>query len=304
MRYLITLFFTFLSFAYATDYLESGGKLSEQLQWTKFSRSEHRNLKYLLLNLAKSDTGRKLIKRANQKAKGYGLTLYDVIKPGSGSITDTTLTRKFSQHNPDDISYETFSKVYINNQLNQYDALLDLAHELTHFVFRKAFNPYDSKFTLTDFIASTVEEEGGEVHAFMTECKVLYELFPQRIHSRYNCKKIISKYTGRISKELAIKKFYSIGPYYEKFKNKLEGHGIKNHFPYVSQEEIGFLSSAYGMPYPVAAYHEYKTVLSKVCKNDKRRISYLKAGEKGRTPASISRIKKEFLDRCSGVDID
>jgi hypothetical protein len=302
MKIIISLYFICIHSVFAGGYLDEGGKLSQTTKWTKYTSVEKRNLKFLLLYLAKSNTGRELIRKANQKAKSYGQTLYDVIKPGSGSITDTTLIRRFSQKNPDDISYESRSKVYINNQLNQHDALLDLAHELTHFVFRKSFNPYDTKFTLPQFIASTVEGEGGEVHAFMTECRVLQELFPDKLQTRYNCKKIISTYTGKISKELAVKKFYSIGPYYQKFKHKLDLHGIADNFPFISQEEVGFVSSAYGMPYPIAAYHEYRTVISKVCENDKRRISYMKVGDKGRTPASISQIKKDYLDRCSSLE--
>jgi hypothetical protein len=296
MKYFICFSFILIHSLSAGEYLDSGGgKLSQRTKWTEYTGAETRNLKFLLLYLAKSKTGRELLRKANQKAKSYNLTLYDVIKPGDGSITDTTLIRRFSQKDPDDISYESRSKVFINSQLNQYDALLDLAHELTHFVFRKAFNPYDSKFTLPQFIASTVEGEGGEVHAFMTECRVLSELFPTKLQTRYNCKKIISTYTGQISKELAVKKFYSIGPYYKKFKHKLDLYGISESFPYISQQEVGFVSSAYGMPYPIAAYHEYRTVISKVCENDKRRISYLKVGEKGRTPASISQIKKDYV---------
>ncbi len=286
----------------ATEFLDGGSRLSQKTRWVQFSSSEHLNLKHLLIYLSKSQTGRELIRNANKKAKSYGLTLYDVIKPGAGSITDTTLIRKFSQHDPNKISYESRSKVYINNQLNQYDALLDLAHELTHFVHRKTFNPYNTKFTLPKFIESTVEGEGGEVHAFMTECRVLNELFPKRLQERYNCKKIISTDTGKISKKLAVEKFYSVGSYYANFKHKLDLHGIGESFPYISKNEIGFVSSAYGMPYPIAAYHEFKSVLSKVCENDKRRISYMKVGNRGRTIASISKAKKDYLDKCSSVE--
>lgn len=298
---LILILFT-LNPVYANGIIHLDGQLSQSLKWTKYSKDNKLNLKFLLLYLAKSDTGRDLIKAANTKAKSYGLGLYDVILPGRGSITDTTLIRRFSQDNPDNISYESRSKVYINSELNQYDALLDLSHELTHFVYRTNFNPYDHKFTLPKFIESTVEGEGGEVHAFLTECIVLNELFPKRVKSRYNCKKIINSDTGKISKALAVKKFYSIGPYYSNFKTKLDLHGISGDFPLISRSEVGFVSSAYGMPYPVAAYHEYQSVLTKVCENDKRRIAYMKVGEKGRTPASISRVKSEYLDRCSSLE--
>jgi hypothetical protein len=302
--FIFTLYST-LIFAKGDGYLFVGGKLSTTKKWIEFSSKEKLSLKHLFQNLAKSKTGRELIRSANKRAKSYGKTLYDVVLAGKGSITDTTLIRRFSPSRPDQVSYETRSKVYINKYLNEYDALLDLAHELTHFVHRKGFNPYDKDFSLSDFIASTIEGDGGEVHAFMTECKVLNELFPSKLTKRFNCNKIIDSNSGKISRELAIKRFYSIGPYYSKFKNKLDSHGITREFPLVSNSEVGFVSSAYGMPYPVAAYHEYVTVLSKVCENDKKRIAYMgKSSGIQRSIASVDilKVKKDYLDRCSAVD--
>lgn len=301
--------FTFLTISISTyagsdGYLFVEGKLDPNKKWINFSAKENLSVKHLLQNLAKSSTGRELIRSANKKAKSYGKTLYDVIVPGKGSITDTTLIRRFSPHRPDKVSYETRSKVYINKYLNEYDALLDMAHELTHFVHRKGFNPYDTNFSLSDFIESTIEGTGGEVHAFITECKVLSELFPGKLSSRHNCKKIMSRNSGEISRELAIKRFYSIGPYYSKFKDKLDTHGISDKFPLVSNMEVGFVSSAYGMPYPVAAYHEYITVLSKVCENDKKRIAYMGSNsdiERKPASAEVLKVKQDYLDRCSSV---
>ena len=301
--YNFVLIFIFITWSLnASSYSHLEGKLSQSKKWIEYSSSQKLNLKFLLLYLAKSKTGRELIRSANYKAKSYNLSLYDVIQPGKGSITDTTLIRRFSQSEPDVITYESQSKVFLNDQLSQFDALLDLAHELTHFVHRKPFNPYNTKFDLPGFITSTVEGEGGEVDAFMSECKVLNELFPNRVQNRYNCRKIIKSETGGISRSLAIKKFYSIGPYFSKFRHKLSSHGILEHFPLITNDEVGFVSSAYGMPYPVAAYHEYKTVLTKVCENDKKRIAYMRAGSFGRTPASIAKVKKDYLDRCSKVE--
>ena len=172
-------------------------------------------------------------------------------------------------------------------------------------MYRKGFNPYAKNFSLQDFIANTIESEGGEVHAFITECKVLEELFPKQVSKRYNCKKIIDPNSGLLSREMAIKKFYSVGPYYSKYKNKLENHGLAQAFPYINQEEVTFVSSAYGMPYPVAAYHEYITVLSKVCENDKKRLSYLGQSsgiERGIASVKETKAKQDYLDRCSAVD--
>lgn len=286
------------------EYLFVEGKSNYNKRWSEFSSKDKLNLRNLLQKLAKSKTGKSLILKANNKAKTYGKTILDVVEAGSGSITDTTLIRRFSPSNPQSVSYETRSKVIINKNLNMYDAVLDLAHELTHFVYREGFNPYQKNFALDGFIKNTVEGTGGEVQAFIMECKVLYELFPKRIASRYNCKKIIDPSSGRISRDLAVKRFYSLGPYYSKFKNKLDNHGLLGHFPKITNDGVSFVSSAYGMPYPVAAYHEYMTVLTKVCENDKKRIAYMgRSSAPERSPASLKivKAKQDYLDRCSSV---
>lgn len=287
------------------DYLFVEGSSDLSKKWTHFSQNDELNLRNLLQKLAKSKIGKSLILKASKKAKSYGKTLFDLIEEGNGSITDTTLIRRFTPSSPDKVSYETRSKVYINRNLNQYDALLDLAHELTHFVYREGFNPYNKDFSLSDFIKSTVEGTGGEVQAFMTECRVLYQLFPKKITSRYNCKKIINPESGKLSRTLAVKRFYALGPYYSKFINKLENRGIEQDFNQITNDGVSFISSAYGMPYPVAAYHEYVNVITKVCENDKKRIAYMgRSSGIERSPSSIriNQVKQDYLDRCSAVD--
>lgn len=305
MRRLLILITSFIIISSANaEYLFVEGKTGNNEKWSNFSSKEKLNLQNLLQKLSKSKTGKRLITKASDKAKTYGKTLYDVIESGKGSITDTTLVRRFSPTNPQNISYETRSKVIINKNLNIYDAVLDLAHELTHFVYRQGFNPYNNDFSLDNFIKNTVEGTGGEVQAFMMECKVLRELFPKKIASRYNCKKITDPASGQISRKLAVNKFYSLGAYFSKFKNKLDNYGILSSFPEISNHGVSFVSSAYGMPYPVAAYHEYMSVLSKVCENDRKRIAFMKSANSGRSIAStkVSQVQKDYLDRCSSVN--
>jgi hypothetical protein len=293
---LITLF-TF-SFASHAEYLLVEGRFTTHKKWMKFSDNERLNLKNLLQKLATSKTGRELIYQANQKAKADGLTLYDVIGAGHGSLTDTTLIRKFTTGSPEHVEYERRSKVFINKDLTQYDALLDLAHELTHFVYRKDFNPYELNFSLSQFIKNTIEGVGGEVQAFMMECKVHFELFPKVSSGRYSCQQILDAETGKLSFQKAVDRFYQVGNYYESFQNSLKQNGIKHHFPKVSSDKVSFVSSAYGIPYPVAAYEEYLTVINKVCENDRRRIGYFKNTE-GRSPASLQKLESAYSSRCS-----
>jgi hypothetical protein len=281
----------------SAEYLFVEGKFNPNKKWSDFSNQKKLNFKNLFQMLIKSKTGHDLVRRANSKAKEYGKTLYDVVDEGSGSLTDTTLIRKFTTGHPDHITYETKSKVFLNKELNQYDALLDLAHELTHFVYRKNFNPYVKNFSLSEFISNTIEGVGGEVQAFMMECKIHNELFPKKRSTRYNCQKISHPDTGTLSFNLAVKQFYQVGDYFESFSAVLSERGIKEHFPDVSSSKVSFVSSAYGIPYPVAAFEEYLSVLNKVCANDKKRISYFK-NEAGRGPASLKSLESSYLTRC------
>lgn len=280
------------------NYLFSEEKFQSHKKWYQSQAKEEAHIKNLLRMLVKSEAGRDLVILANKKAKSQGDKLVDILKAGSGSLTDTTLIRKFSIHDPDDIEFESRSVVYINSDLTQYDAVLDLAHELTHFVYRSPFNPYKMNFTLSEFIKSTVEGNGGEAQAFITECQVQKELFPTESAKRQNCHKIKSIGQEGFSTEKAISHFYEVGRFYNKFESTLKKHGIRDEFPKINSNDPTFVSSAYGIPYPVAAFEEYLTVLNKVCENDRKRMGYIKQS-KSRTPASINEMESEISKKCA-----
>lgn len=244
--------------------------------WYKKKRSDEDNFKRLINGLKNTTSGKNIIEKATAKAAQKGLTLYDVISIGDGSLTDTTLVRRFAASDPHHVIYETKSMVYLNRHLETLDALLDLAHELTHFTYREAFNPYDHRFTLKDFIKGTVEGRGGEVDAYMVECKVLFELFPGHGSNRTNCLKIYDKKSGAISKELGILEFYKIGDHYNDFKKDLKNFSLaEKDLPDASSAEALFISSAWGLPYPVAAIKEFTNIMDRVCKNDQNRLSMM-----------------------------
>ena len=190
--------------------------------WYNQSKSDEDNFKRLVKGLEKIPSGKKVIDKATEKAAQKGSTLYDVVAIGDGSLTDTTLVRRFSAADPSQVMYETKSKVYLNRHLKTLDALLDFAHELTHYTYREAFNPYDHHFSLKDFIRGTVEGRGGEVDAYMVECKVLFELLPGSGASRSNCQKVVDKKLGTISKELGVQEFYKVGNHFSNFKKDLK----------------------------------------------------------------------------------
>jgi hypothetical protein len=265
--------------------------------WMDYTSSEEINLKKIFDLLGRSSTGLKLIKEATYKASRTGQTLNDVVRVGETSLTDTTLVRKFSPLSPEHVIYESRSVVYLNRHLAWDDALLDLAHELTHYVFRESFNPYADNFNPTDFIKSTIEGSGGEVQAFLTECRVLKELFSRTVQSRNHCLKIEDP-NGQLSYAQAVELFYDVGEYFDSFHKQLKGREIAGSFDKLKSNKINFISSAYGVPYPMAALMEYDLVVNKVCENDKKRLAYMQQGPK-RGPASVSGSKEKFQQTYS-----
>ncbi|MGZ3787942.1 MAG: hypothetical protein ACXVLQ_05430 [Bacteriovorax sp.] len=254
--------------------------------WYQKNRSDEENFKRLVKGLEKIQSGKIVIEKAREKAAQKGFTLYDVVAIGDGSLTDTTLIRRFSAANPSQVMYETKSKVYLNRHLKTLDALLDFAHELTHFTYREAFNPYDHHFALKDFIRGTVEGRGGEVDAYMVECKVLFELFPGSGAGRSNCQKVLDKKTGSVSKELGVQEFYKVGNHFAHFKKEIEKFSLsEKDMPQASDAEALFISSAWGLPYPVAAVKEYTNIMDRVCKNDQNRLALME-NKITRAPAS------------------
>ena len=295
------------AFAQGLKVLDAGEDINYNDPWYKKNRSDEENFKRLVEGLKRVETGKKVIEKATQKAAQMGYTLFDVVAIGDGSLTDTTLIRRFSASNPAQVMYETRSKVYLNKHLKTLDAMLDFAHELTHYTYREPFNPYDARFHLKDFIKSTVEGRGGEVDAYMVECKVLKELLPGEGFSRSNCPKVYDQKVGSISKELGIQEFYKVGHHFDGLKKDLEKFAVnEKDIPQASGNEALFISSAWGLPYPVAAVKEYVNIMDRVCKNDQNRITLMQ-DKLGRAPASADSLKdtqdfrlmfEDFKSRC------
>ena len=188
------------------------------------------------------------------------------------------------------------------------NAVLDMAHELTHFTFRKPFNPYIGNFRPDEFVKSTVEGLGGEVDAYLIECKVLYELYPKQASSLSNCEKVRDLETGHFSKKVGVAQFYKVGQHVRSYSEELKSLNLKMYqFPYLSSSTATFISSAWGLPYPLAALKEYKTIMGKVCHNDQKRLVIMQQNV-SRSPASVSQrrsqvqrfedFNSDFKNRC------
>jgi len=280
----------------------------ENKPWIKLAASDKESLAILIKLLGQSKTGKFLLNLARQQAGKQMKNLSEVIKAGNNSITDTTLIRKFSASDPNEIKYEGRATVYLDRGLTVMDGLLDLAHELTHFVMRKAFNPYVKNFSFKEFLISTVEGKGGEVDAYLVECQVYKELYPGKFYKNSNCLKVYDQKSGKFSKSKGIKSFYQIGKFLHEFKKTVNIMQLQEtDFPHISGGEPLFISSAYGLPYPVAAMEEYRSILGKVCRNDYRRLGYLKK-QQLRFPASVSAdgshwqdLNSKLVRKCRGI---
>lgn len=246
-------------------------------RWLSLGETEEAALRELVKILETSKTGRAIIAKTNQRAAQSGETFFDVVTAGEGSLTDTTLIRKFSAKDPHQIIYESKSRVTVNRDLNVVDAVLDLAHELTHFIYREPFNPYTTSFQLKEFVENTIDGKGGEVDAFLVECQVLLDIFPDQNRQRENCERVRDGQSGKLSKDRGVAEFFKVGPYIDRFRRTLTEHKLKeSDFKDLSDETPHFISSAYGLPYPVAALEEYVGIMGRACVNDWKRLSLIK----------------------------
>ncbi len=290
------------SILYAGNFFEAKEKVlfednvfSSSQQWLSLGSNKEESIKYLVEALAKSQTGKKILSLGEIKAKNFGQTLLDVINVGEKSLTDTTLLRKFSDKDEHEIIFESKSKIFIDKNLGLKEAILDLAHELTHFSLRLPFNPYLLSFSAKEFIVSTIEGRGGEVEAFLVECSVFRDLFPKEDFLRSNCNKVIDPESGKIIKKKGMEQFYRVGEFFEPFKKEMENHGLNAaDFPFINNGKAFFYSSAYGMPYPVAALREFESVQKKVCQNNKNRLDLYK----GANLKLSATLKKNFESQC------
>lgn len=274
--------------------------LRQQKSWTTLAKSSEKSFKVLLQILDRSPTARKVIAKAEDRASTQEQTLLSILSPGETSLSDMTLVRRFSSSDPSKVTYATQGKIYLNRSLYVFDAALDLIHELTHFSLRDTFNPYRENFTIKEFIASTIEGRGGEVDAYMVECQVLSEIAPQLERSHSVCQKIRDPKTFKLSRYHAIREFYKVGDEYSAFNKSIAAYNIeRGEVSAVSDDEPTFISSAYNLPYPLAAIKEYESIMSRACKNDLKRMA-LFTSKIGRSPASAEPLFKKALDSIKG----
>ena len=284
-----------------------GHSYSVKDPWVFLSTNEAERFEILLDFLGRSKAGEKLILESKVKAKELAeeKEFLSFFKIGQTSLTDTTLSRHFPPSNPQNISYTSHSVVYLDENLSVEDAILDLAHELTHFSKRPTTNPYSEYFDLEFYIESTILGQGGESEAFISECMVMRDLFLDRFNQDKNCLELNAVESGSLTQRLVARKlFFKLGKYAGDFRKSLSKHHLSgDHFPHTDSGKPVFISSNYDLPYPVAAVAEFESIMERVCKNDERRLGYLKKqldGKVNRSPASVSYHEEQskLLRRC------
>lgn len=267
--------------------------------WRRLASTEEKSIEQLINIINTSKLGVNLIDKARLRAAKDHKRLEEVIESGEVSVTDTTLVRKFSPNSPESVRFETRSKVYIDKSHNTKNAVLDLIHELTHYIYKKPFNPYVGEFSLSSFLEDTIQGIGGEVDAFIVECKVGRDIYGLKSISA-QCLNILDG--EEFSRSLAIKEFYKLGEHYDKFKKSADEHGIKQEvITHISPEQSSLISSAWSSPYPVAIVEEFQEIMTKVCHNDLKRMTYL-SESKTRSIASanekVTKARANFNARC------
>jgi len=137
---------------------------------------------------------------------------------------------------------------------------------------------------------------GGEIQAYLHECEVMAEIMRSRFLKDENCQRVYFPTNKNRSIKRGKTAFYQLGEFKDIFLEEVQQFQLgATNFPYLSGREASFISSAYGLPYPLASLREFKQIMSRVCRNDRERYKYLQ-----RSPSSVGERLQEDLDkRCS-----
>jgi len=191
---------------------------------------------------------------------------------------------------------KTRQRILIRRGLKLSDAVCDLAHELFHLTYREPFDPYEMRFSKSIYVREGIENAGGELRAFRTECLVAWQLeaaqpaFPKHTV----CQKFRKTGTDEFDFEAARIAFFAIGKWHPKFDSVL-----KDKIPELNAGEPVFNSGVVAKPYPVSLAEEFGHIIDAAC--ERNRASYkslaLKAKSmRGPTPPSLLDEKKKLED--------
>jgi hypothetical protein len=126
------------------------------------------------------------------------------------------------------------------------------------------------------------------------------ELYPSQLENKSSCSKVFDEKTGMLSKQKGMMEFYKVGNHFKELKKDLLKFSLsESELPQISSEHSVFISSAWGVPYPVAAVKEYSNIMERVCHNDQNRLSLMQ-NKADRAPASeaYKTMFEDFKIRC------
>ena len=277
-----------------------------QERWVAAGARDHeeaRELKRMLDLLASTMIGGALLEEAKSRDPGF----LDRIKVGDHSITETVFSRSFSLHDGKE-TIERENYLTVSRNLSRRDAVLDLGHELTHFIFRAPASPYKLGGSLEDFIRDGIEGLGGELDAFVMECRISIELeTTKRLPAHPICPRYRRAKSGAqaVDREAARMDFYRVGGFLAGLKAK--ALSIRE----ISGSPVVFTSSYAKAPYPVALTAEFRDVRRAACENNSKKAALIarEASRRklGREPSGSSdslakeraRLKRFARENCS-----
>ena len=243
--------------------------------------------------LKKCPFGRTLIQKAKRRlAAKTDSELIALFRSSSVSKTDATLTRQFNPETGEEFRKRDVT-IYLRAEQNINDLVLDMAHELAHFVFIQPWDPYDPALTAAQYIYTAIEKPGGEVDAIDAECRVGLELSIARGLSAERCKTYLIGIKGQVDRNKIKEDLYKVGRHKGQFVKTL---GLESElFPLLSDQPPALFSSTGKAPYPIALLAEFKELTDIACENSRRRIESIG----GRSPASEFFKEKDayFLSR-------
>ena len=230
--------------------------------------NNHQNIKTsdLFNIIQKSSYGSLILSMAKLKAKRLGVSLVDIIEYGSSSRMDTNYLRKISSSKlGPKIEYEKKFKITLNQKNSTIYAALDLVHELTHFLYKNEQNPYSEKFVMKKYIKDAIEGPGGEIEAYISECRVAKEI---NVFKNKDLCKGIDEGSSRARFRLT-RQYYELGDHYYAFINELGPRFNHREFRFISKKQSQFVSSVWELPYPLAMLRQFKSLKKRVCENNR-----------------------------------
>ena len=271
-----------VSFLFLTSfflaYYSGRDAFAQELRSKEYWEGNWDSIDSVLKDLSELKIGQQIIQLAIEKDKEF----LQFVQRGKVSITESNYTRSYSlSEGKENVSID--HKIYISENLSRADAILDLAHELTHFALRPIYDPYDTAVGLKQFIRAGIEGKGGELEAFQTECLVAWEL--ERANENFHEHGLCSKYKKKNGFDVrqAKRDYYSIGPYF------LQNEDLVKFLPLLNAEDIRFTSSYAKKPYPIALVNEYQQSRKTACENNARKEKLIAAqAQEGRLPQSVS----------------